>query len=425
MSARDYALWELDRRRLPGWRAGLLRHRAQPPEDPRDRDLAERIITGVVKNHLHLLWLMAHWSRRSLRSIDVLSQKILAIGLYQLRFLDRVPAAAAVHETVELARRAGRARAAGFINAVLRNATSEPAPAPPDRQTDPAGYARLALSHPPELFERLAREYGISTALRIAEHNQAEPPVIVRAFRTVRLETMMGEGLRILPHRQVGMYVVEGARRATLAAWAERGVAQAQDATSARVVEAMDIRPGQMVLDRCCGSGTKTLQIRDLLGEQGRILAVDASAERCGRLRRLLEKRRIRNIEVMRTELLRGRKDIALESFDRVLVDAPCSNSGVLARRPEARYSQSARNIASLMKLQDSILDDTASLLRPGGLLVYSTCSLWPEENHQRVEAFVRRFSRYRIVWQTDITPSLEGEATGYCDGGYMAVLTG
>lgn len=425
MSARDYALWELDTKRLPGWRPGLLRRRIAPPEDARDRDLAERIIAGVVKNHLHLRWLIAHWSHRSLRSIDVLSQKILAIGLYQLRFLDRVPAAAAVYETVELARRAGRARAAGFINAALRNATGEPPPALPDRQADPAGYARLALSHPPELFERLSREYGTRTALLIAEHNQMEPPTIVRAFRGAGPGILAAEDVNITPHRQPRMYVVERARRALLAAWAERGLAQAQDASSARAVEAMDIRPGLTVLDRCCGLGTKTLQIRDLLGERGRIVAVDASSERCGRLRQLLERRGIENVAVIRAEALRGRADIAPGSFDRILVDAPCSNSGVLARRPEARYFQSARNIASLAKLQDGILDDTAPLLRAGGLLVYSTCSLWPEENHQRVEEFVRRYPRYRIVWQTDIRPSLEEDATAWCDGGYIAVLTG
>jgi len=424
MSARDYALWELDRKRLPGWRPGLFRHRVAPPADERDRDLAERIVAGVVKNHLHLLMLMAHWSGRSLKSIDILAQKILAIGLYQLRFLDRVPAPAAVYETVELARRAGRRRADGFINAVLRNALSKPPPALPDRSADPAGYARLVLSHPPELFERLAGEYGIATALRLAEHNQQEPPTVVRLYRGARAEDLAAEGVSVIPHRQPGMVVVQGARKGLLGAWAERGLAQVQDPTSARAAAALDIRSGQRVLDRCCGAGTKTFQICEMLGETGSIVAVDRSADRCALLREMLKRRGISNVAVVNADMLAGAEGIGPESFDRILIDAPCSNSGVLARRPEARYTQSQRNIASLAKLQDRILDDTAPLLRPGGLLLYSTCSLWPEENHRRIESFIRRHTRYRVLWQLDITPSLDADATDYHDGGYMALLT-
>jgi 16S rRNA (cytosine967-C5)-methyltransferase len=110
-------------------------------------------------------------------------------------------------------------------------------------------------------------------------------------------------------------------------------------------------------------------------------------------------------------------------SFERILIDAPCSNSGVLARRPEARYHQSDRALESLARLQDRILDDTAGAMRPGGRLVYSTCSIWPEENQQRVHAFLNRHAGYTLQHEESIVPSFSDDPTRYHDGGYLAVL--
>ena len=139
MTARDYALSQLDQRRLPQWPTGLLKkkpggRRGSPPDDPRDLALADQIVAGVIKNLLLLQFLIEHHSGRRLKDVDVLVQKVLAIGLYQLRFLSRIPASAAVDEAVEQAKRFGRAKAAGFVNAVLRHATREGPPAPLDRE---------------------------------------------------------------------------------------------------------------------------------------------------------------------------------------------------------------------------------------------------------------------------------------------------
>ena len=148
-AARDYALAEIDGRILPGWPAHLIRKRPRKvPGDWRDRALADQIINGIVKNVLFLQECIAHHSGKKLRDVDVLIQKILAIGLYQLKFLDRIPLWAAVSQAVEQTRRFGRSRAAGFVNSVLRNALRQPPLALPD----PQGYAAIALSHPPPAF---------------------------------------------------------------------------------------------------------------------------------------------------------------------------------------------------------------------------------------------------------------------------------
>src|SRR2546423_1073129 len=157
VTARDYALGELDGRGLPGWKKGDLRRRIAAPSDSRDLGLAEQIVVGVIKNQRYLLWLIEHFSGRNLKSIDTLVQKMLAIGVYQIRFLERIPVSAAVNEAVEQAKRFGRGKAAGFVNAVLRKAASGPMPTPPDRESDPEGYAEIVLSHPRELFGRFAK----------------------------------------------------------------------------------------------------------------------------------------------------------------------------------------------------------------------------------------------------------------------------
>lgn len=424
MNPRDYALRELDQKRLPHWRAGALRKSKPyaPPADPRDAGLAENIIAGVVKNLLLLQHLTQHYSGRNLKSIDPVVQKIVAIALYQLRFLDRVPASAAVDEAVEQTRRFGESRASGFVNAVLRKATRDPSPPLPARDAA-ADYARIVLSHPPELFHQLQKLLGTEDALRFCEHDQLEPPTILRVSPGVDPAAFESEGVTTTPHEQSGMLVVNGARRAHLADWAARGVAQVQDPTAADVIRHVEAQPGDVAMDRCCGLGTKTLQLRAAVGESGRVVAIDPAEARCRGLSQLLDKRGITNVDVRCAAWLRDLPDVAATPFDRILVDAPCSNSGVLARRPEARYAQTPQSLRSLAKLQDDILTDTAPAVKPGGLLVYSTCSVWPEENRHRVDAFLRKHSDFEFQGDHATLPSYSAEPAWYRDGGYWAVL--
>ena len=425
MNARDYALLELDARRLPGWKPRAVRHRGDiaPPVDPRDRGLAENILIGVVKNLLLLQHLTQHYSGRSLKSIDPAVQKILAVGLYQIRLLTRIPPSAAVDEAVEQTRRFGQKRASGFVNAVLRKATREPDVPLPSAEQDPRRYAGVVLSHPPEVFDRLVALAGVEEALRICRHNQAEAPTTVRLFRDVTLARLQHDGVTLAPHEQPGMVFVEPAKVSVLAAWAEQGLAQAQDPTSAAVVGHCDVQPGQAVLDRCCGRGTKTLQLRDALGASGQVVAVDPALARIASLKTLVQQRGLSNVHVHQAAMLRDLKDVVPDRFDRVLIDAPCSNSGVLARRPEARYAQHAEALRSVAKLQTDILDDTAGHVTAGGLLVYSTCSIWPEENGGVVSAFRQRHPEYELASETSTLPRSDGGPTAYRDGGYVAVL--
>lgn len=428
MNARDWALLELDSRRLPAWKPRVIpdgkpRERT-PPTNPRDVALAERIVIGVIKNHALLMHVVRHHSKRTNRQIDPLVVKVLAIALYQLRFMDRIPPSAAVDEAVEQCRRFGKPRAAGFVNAVLRNATREPDAPLPDANSDPEGHATVALSHPRELFRRLTQLMSVDDALAFCRHDNREPPTLVRLFRGATVEQLASPGVTITPHEQPGMYVVSGAKRSHIESWARQGLAQVQDATSARAVDNMDIQPGQRLLDRCSGLGTKTIQMRERLGPEGSIVAVDPSPQRTAGLLDMLSARGITNVDVHQVGMVRDVASIAPATFDRVLVDVPCSNSGVLARRPEARFHQDDRSLRSLEGLQRDILDDTAPYVVPGGLLVYSTCSVWPQENDAQVAGFRDRHPAYEWLESQATLPSFgDDDPAHYHDGGYVAVL--
>jgi 16S rRNA (cytosine967-C5)-methyltransferase len=409
MTARDHALAVLDAKSLPAWKPNLLKRKnLTPPVDPRDVALGEQIIQGTIKNLLLLQHLTAHHANRNPKSIDPLVQKIFAIALYQLRFLTRIPASAAVDEAVNQARRFGRTKAAGFVNAVLRNATRNP---------DPDLSPEIALSHPKELFNRLKSLLGPEDALRFCQHDQVEPPTILRLNPGHTLST----DVPATPHEQPNLYVLKTAKRPLLAQLAERGIAQVQDATAAAVVPKLDLHSGQQVLDRCAGLGTKTLQIRQAVGDAGQVHAIDANLHRTGTLRLLIAKREFTNVHVHQGSWLR---EVNVPGqFDRILIDAPCSNSGVLARRPEARYHQSSGALKSLEKLQDDILDDTAPVTKPAGLLLYSTCSVWPEENEHRARAFLQRHPDFELIEENSTLPSFTTDPTKYHDGGYYALL--
>jgi 16S rRNA (cytosine967-C5)-methyltransferase len=420
LNARDFALIQLDSKRLPGWKPNLIRERNKAePADPREWALAEQIVNGVIKSLLSLQLDVQHYSGKTAAKIDPLVVKILAIAIYQLKFLDRIPAAAAVDEAVQQTKRFGRRRSAGFVNAVLRNVGRQPPPAIPDVNADAERYAQLVLSHPPELFQRLVLFLGKERAIEFCRHDNMEPPTIVRLFKGVESSALTAPEIEILPHHDPGLFVVRNARRAVLGDWARRGLAQVQDATAAGVVEQMQIAPGHRVLDRCSGLGTKTIQIQERVGSAGQVFAVDPSAFRCAALTRTLRDRDISNVKVLQVGNLTAVAAEIPADFDRILIDVPCSNSGVLARRPEARY---ASGLDCLLKLQREILDDTIPWLGSNGLLVYSTCSVWPEENEVQIRQFMDRHANLELLGQRSILPS-SPDAQTYHDGGYFAVL--
>ena len=426
MNARDHAFSQLVSAQLPGWHdAPAAQHRAtESPTDPRDRALGDAITTVVTKNLLLLRHLMRHYAGRNLTSIDVGVQIIIAIGLAQLRFFTRVPASAAVDEAVEQAKRLRFGKAGGFVNALLRRATREP-DAPLPKITDPEQYARVVLSTPPDLFNRLEKLMGVENAIKLCVKHNTEAPTLIRLADGVPLRHLQeppagNANVTFTPAHRAGFYVADGAIEKDYARWSLAGLAQVQDLTSALVVVASVVSSAKRVLDRCCGVGTKTLQLA-AAAPGAEIVAMDSAAWRIERLNNSLSHRQITNVHTHVASMMSHVPDAGL--FDYILIDAPCSNSGVIIRRPEARYRQDARALASLAELQQRILFDTIPHLAPGGTLVYSTCSIWDDENGDVISALCAANADLKVIELKTTKPSLSDDPTQHHDGGYRALL--
>jgi 16S rRNA (cytosine967-C5)-methyltransferase len=352
------------------------------PLDARDAGLASEIVFGVLRYQAQLDFLIEHYSGRGLRKLDFNVLLALRMGVYQLRYLDRVPPHAAVSQSVELVKKMGFRSAAGFANAVLRKVGRE-AVDWPDRAT--------ALSHPEWLLARWDREFGPEVTPLIARANLKAPETYVR----VPPSASIPNGVSAEPTEITGCYRLVSGRPAGL---------RIQDIGSQSVVPLLDLAPGLRFLDLCAAPGNKTAQALEALGSAVRAVACDFHAKRVEMLKAL-------GIDVVHLD---GTRPLPFRAcFDRILLDAPCSGTGTLARNPEIKWRLQQTDIEELHTRQVALLRSALEALAPGGVLVYSTCSLEREENDAVIEALG--------LHPADIMRRIPGVDPG--DGFFAAVL--
>jgi 16S rRNA (cytosine967-C5)-methyltransferase len=314
--------------------------------DSRDAGLASDILFGVLRHRGELDTLIAQLTRRASEKLDIPVRLALEMGIYQLRFLDRIPAHAAVNDSVELVRRANKSSAAAFVNAVLRRVTREKLEVPETAST------------PGWLLTRWTQTYGPETAHGIAHASLQPPERYIRAGNSTP-----PEGAE--PTEIPGAYLLQSGNP---------GPFRFQDIGSQSVIPLLDLQPGQTFLDLCAAPGNKTAQALET--PSLRAIACDLHLSRARTLVPL-------DIPIL---VLDATQPLPFsESFDRILVDAPCSGTGTLARNPEIKWRLQPLDLADLHRRQTAILRNALALLKPGGLLVYSTCSLEPEENERVV----------------------------------------
>ena len=344
-----------------------------------DRALATELTLGVLRWRSHLDGLVARASSQPLSKLDAEVLIALRIGAYQMAFLDRIPARAAVDESVELAKRAGRTFSAPFVNAVLRKLSTTPARLRPPGIPATATLEALAsaFAHPLWLVERWVQEFGADNAQRICEANQQAPEAVLRGADAALEVELREQGIELGPGR-----IMSGARRVLSGdvtrtrAFAE-GRLHLQDEAS-QLVAAL-VGKGKRILDCCAAPGGKTSALA-AANPGAQILAVELHPHRARTLRRLVPAPNVRVLAADVTALP------VVGEFDRVLADVPCSGTGTLARHPEIRWKLTAEDLDDLHRRQVAILRAALKRLAPGGRLVYSTCSLEKEENEAVVE---------------------------------------
>jgi 16S rRNA (cytosine967-C5)-methyltransferase len=355
---------------------------------------------GVLRWQLWLDRLIEHYARRKALDPDV--RLILRLGLYQLRFLDRVPASAAVNESVNLAYFARLRSAAPFVNGVLRNVTRDPNFDPVSSIEDPLERLAVGTSHPLWLIERWADAFGASEAENFARSNNEAPPMSFRVVRKRSTDSNVLDELQLAGAEITASRIRNGAWR--VSAGAERlgdlvaeGRAYVQDEASQLVADALEAEPRHRVLDLCAAPGSKTTQIADLTNDAATIVASDRHAHRLTTVVRTAQMQGLSSIHPLVVDGLRLLPFLE-GHFDRVLVDAPCSGTGTLRRNPEIRWRISPDDIRDLVRRQKLLLLNAASVVKPGGRLVYSTCSVEPEENEGVVNSFLENHDQFRIA---------------------------
>ncbi len=416
---------------------------------PADASLARELAFGVLRRRRTLDKLLDAFMQHKTPPPDRV-QNVLRIGAYQLTFLQRVPDFAAVNEAVgQISDRSPGVR--GFVNGVLRNlarSLSEEQTGPPPRRSDvlpmgpdqfrtlgravfaaptldPAGYAADAYSLPDDLAKKWVADWGLAKLAELAMHSNARPPVILRVDTDKisvadALARLTASGIRAEPHRNGSSIVIDQPLDVASVEMFGQGLISPQDAMASVVVGAAGLQPGMRVVDLCSSPGTKTVQMAQRMHNEGKIVALDVSAEK---LEPVQESCRRCGVSIVETMLAPQAGQLADESWDLVLVDAPCSNTGVLCRRPEARWRFTRKQVGDLVNDQRRLIFLASQMVRSGGTLLYSTCSMEAEENAQVVAHLREREKTFRLVRQEVIWPSGLGDATNWNDGGFFAIL--
>ncbi|MBI3987362.1 MAG: 16S rRNA (cytosine(967)-C(5))-methyltransferase RsmB [Lentisphaerae bacterium] len=380
-----------------------------------DRAFITEMVQGAVRWKALLDWVLTRTVRREPSPVH---KAFLWTGLYQILLMDDVEAYAAVNETVEAAKAVLSRKDADFINAVLRGAVREKETIRTLLKEQPLP---IRLSHPVELIGRWLRQFGQARMVRICQWNNERPGVVIRVNR---LKTSLaalagrwaGAGIQASPHPAAPeecLTLSRGVSVSGLPGYAE-GEFLVIDPSVLRSVALLDPRAGERILDGCAAPGGKTFLIAERLAGRGTLTAMDASADRLDRLRDNLKRLGCDGVEVIHGDMTKAPPSLA--PFDRILLDVPCTNTGVIRRRPDARWRFSERDMRKNIGQQKAMLNGAVPLLKPGGTLVYSTCSLEPEEDEQLVAEWVREHPGFSLKAEEKIVPGETGT-----DGAYVA----
>ncbi len=367
-----------------------------------DAALATELVMGVLRWQRLLDFLIARFADRPAESLDREVLLALRLGLYQLRYLSRVPAAAAVNESEELVKRARKRSAAGLANAALPRAALAPGLRGPAELLLPGNLSPVerlgtALSHPAWLVERWLARFGEESTRALLETNNRPPPLSAAVLDPRQtagvMASLAGEGFEAAPGRWLS-FAIE-LRRVPRGGAAGEGRMFLQDEASQMIPLLLDVQPGQRVLDLCAAPGGKTARLARQAGRSG-VVAADVHLHRLRQMREFLARLGAGNVHSV---ALDGTVPLPFGvRFDRILVDAPCSGTGTLARNPEIRWRLRPEDLPALAKKQTALVSQALAQLAPGGRLVYSTCSLEPEENEQVVAAALAAHPGARAV---------------------------
>lgn len=377
-----------------------------------DAGLATELVYGTISRQLTLDYILGGLVSKGLNKLEPWVRNLLRLSLYQIVYLDRIPPHAAVSEAVNLAKRRGHQGISGMVNGVLRSALrAGTLPViPPD--LDAAKRISIRHSHPLWMVQRWIRRYGETVTEVICAANNEPPSVSVRVNTTMYsrdrlLEEMRAQGLDAAPS-EVSPYgiVVRGGGNLALTSWYRDGLLSVQDESSMLVAEMLAPEPGMQVLDSCAAPGGKTTHMAELMQDRGSIAANDLHPHKAKLVADQAERLGLASVQAVSGDALELASVYEPGTFDRILLDAPCTGLGVIRRKPDLKWRKTPEDVDAIAGLQRELLETVSGLLKPGGTLVYSTCTIESEENEDAVADFLSRHPEFSVdtenseVWQ-------------------------
>lgn len=417
------ALRVLERVSRAGAYADLLLHTSlgRSALNAPDRAFATDLVYGTLRWRGAIDYYLGHFVDQDLDKLEPLVATALRLGAYQLLFTERVPVTAAVDQSVRCIRAAGVERATGLVNAVLRRLATDHATVKlPSIEDEPVAHLTHALSLPRWLAERWIESYGVEEAAALVRASNVAPPLTVRANR------LHGDAAELLPELREqfpeaaacrfardGIVLGRKGNPACVPAFMT-GRFTVQDEASQLVVGLLDPQPGERILDVCAAPGGKTTAIAERVGEKGATVAVDRHPRRLRLVERAARRLGLSRIRTVPRDATHSLSDLAPEGgFDRVLVDAPCSGLGTLRRNPDVRWRVRPEDPARLAEIQRALIKSAASVLRPGGVLVYSVCTMLSEENEKIADSFLRRSRNFAMAPASELPDEVQGVVSG------------
>ncbi len=375
-----------------------------------DRSFLTELTYGVLRWKEKLDWVIRQFSKIPFEKIESGILNILRLGLYQIFFLSRTPSSAAVNESVELAKPFRGEGGAGFVNAVLRSAIRQKDEIRyPDIAEDPALHISVVQSHPHWLVQRWVKEMGVEETLKICTFNNQISPLTLRTNtlkmnRKDLMEKLRQKELSPFPttYSEEGIVLKDPPPTSELP-FIKEGLYIIQDEASQLVTYILDPKPGERILDACAAPGGKTTHMAQKMENQGEIYALDLSKGKLDLIEEMCQRLGIRIVKTIKGNAAQSIPIPQGMKFDRILADVPCSGFGTLRRNPDLKWRRGEKDVKRLSELQLSILRNLSVYMKEGGVLIYSTCTVFHEENEDVVEKFLEEYPEFQLDQMDDV----------------------
>ena len=403
--------------------------------EPRERAQVREYVQNIFRKRSYLDFLIDHYSSISVTEMKAELKNILRLGIYDLLFMDSTPDYAAINEAVEIAKAMLGSKTGDLVNAIMRNLQRDIEALPKPNFPNRTKLVATTFSHPEWMVARWSKRFGEREAFQLMQANNTRPNYYIRVntLRTkkenfeLRMDKMGVdfEESDWLP----GFYKVDSVQPFIEKGLLKKGLCQVQDIAAGFAPFVLDPQPKEKIYDLCAAPGTKSIMIADLTNAESDILAVDISAERLEKLAESALSHGAENIKIRRGDVL----ELSLPLADAVLLDAPCTGTGVLSKRADLRWRRDEEGLKKAIQLQEQLLEEAANMVKRGGRIVYSTCSLEPEENIGQIKKFLEKYDNFELQPLDDFVPEevLSEDGLAYqtsphehgCDGHFGVLL--